>query len=175
MDLRITGGHARGRVLKLGVGRGVRPTSSRTREALFSLVGHDLVDYRFLDAYGGSGLIGLEAWSRGASVTIVERHPATFRALQRRGQELEVEWEAILGDILKVVSTLEAFDLVFADPPYRYEPGPVLLGLCEHVRGTLVYEAPKEAHLPTNVGPLELRKQRNYGSTQLAVYEFCHV
>jgi 16S rRNA (guanine966-N2)-methyltransferase len=170
MDLRITGGHARGRVLRHPVGRGVRPTSSRTREALFSLVGHDLGDCRFLDAYGGSGLIGIEAWSRGAAVTVVERHPATFRALQRRAQEVGVSWETVCGDVLKIVGALEPFDIVFADPPYRYEPGPVLAGLHEAVRGQLVYEAPKDAHMPDVIGHLELKKQRSYGSTQLVVY-----
>jgi 16S rRNA (guanine966-N2)-methyltransferase len=170
MDLRITGGRARGRVLKLAVERGVRPTSSRTREALFSLVGHDLGGSRFLDAYGGSGVIGIEAWSRGASVTVVERHPATFRALQRRGAELTVEWETIPGDVLKVVQQLEPFDIVFADPPYRFEPGPVLAGLQGVVREILVYEAARDAILPEEVENLMLEKQRSYGSTKLAIY-----
>ncbi|MCE7957512.1 MAG: 16S rRNA (guanine(966)-N(2))-methyltransferase RsmD, partial [Acidobacteria bacterium ACB2] len=73
LSLRITGGHLRGRVLE-GVPAGVRPTASRVREALFSMVGQDLRGWSVLDAFGGTGLLALEAVSRGAApVVVVER------------------------------------------------------------------------------------------------------
>ena len=62
--LRVTGGVLRGRVLPAPLPEGVRPTSARTREALFSIVGQDLEGLSFLDAFGGAGLIAIEAWSR---------------------------------------------------------------------------------------------------------------
>ena len=69
--MRITGGSLRGRVVPGKVRPGVRPTSSRVREALFSMVGQDLEGVRVLDAFGGSGLLSFEAYSRGAIVTTV--------------------------------------------------------------------------------------------------------
>ena len=107
--LRITGGQARGRVLKEPVGPGVRPTTDRVREALFSMVGQDLAGQTFLDAYGGSGIVAIEAWSRGAEVTIVERDRRTLKALERRGAEVGVQWTLVPGDVLRRVASLPSY------------------------------------------------------------------
>ena len=171
MDLRITGGRARGRVLGEPVGKGVRPTSSRVREAFFSLVGHELTGHRFLDAFGGSGLMGLEAWSRGADVTVIERHANTFKAIKRRGVELGAVWDVRCGDALRMASSLGGFEVVFADPPYRLQPEPILRALVECVTHTLVYESKKETPMPDAVDTFVLVKRRNYGSTSLSVYQ----
>jgi 16S rRNA (guanine966-N2)-methyltransferase len=94
---RIIGGEARGRRIRAPSGEETRPTSDRVREALFSSLESELGTLRgrtFLDLYAGSGGVGLEARSRGAVVTLVERSP-------RAG---------VPG----------GFEVVFADPPYGY-------------------------------------------------------
>lgn len=169
--LRITGGRARGRVLREPVPSGVRPTSSRVREALFSLVGHDLSGRTFLDAYGGSGAIGLEAWSRGATVTVVERDRRVAGSITRRGSEVGAEWTVRTGDVVRLAPTLGAFDIVFLDPPYDIGPLPAIEVLAPHVRERLVVETDDRRELPDRIGPLGLEKVRKYGQTVLRVYE----
>ena len=81
--MRITGGTLKGRVLPVPVSSGVRPTSSRVREALFSMVGNHLDGVTWLDAFGGAGLTALEASSRGAAVTVFEKMVGHIETLCR--------------------------------------------------------------------------------------------
>ena len=75
--MRITGGIHRGRVIKVPDGLEVRPTQDRVREALFNIIQNEIKGARFLDVFAGSGAVGLEALSRGASsATFVEQSPS---------------------------------------------------------------------------------------------------
>ena len=75
MTLRVVAGVQKGRRLKQPVGPGLRPTSARVKEALFSIIAERLSNARVLDLYAGSGALGLEALSRGArEVVFVENH-----------------------------------------------------------------------------------------------------
>lgn len=168
--IRLTGGQARGRVLREAVPRGVRPTSSRVREALFSLVGQELSGLRFLDAFGGAGLVALEAWSRGATVTVVERSPRVARSLRSRATEVSATLDVRIGDVLQLASGLGGFDGVFADPPYADDPAPVLDTLGPLAREWLVYEGRWPQALPETAGELVLDRSRGYGERGLWVY-----
>ena len=168
MRLRITGGRARGRVLQGRLPPGVRPTSSRVREALFSIVGQDLAGQTVLDAFGGAGRVGREAWSRGARVTVVERDRRALRAIRRHGEALGAEWTVRRGDVLK--ADLPVFDGVFADPPYGTDPAEVIEVLGPKARRWLVFEAPVGTEVPHSAGELELDRVREYGDTGLFVY-----
>ncbi len=141
------------------------------REALFSLVGQDLDATTVLDAYGGSGLLGLEAWSRGASVTIVERDRRAVQRIRENVGALRAEVRVIPGSIDKLVGRLEPFDLVLADPPYSLDPGPVLAMLAPVVGGKLILETDERTESPEQAGSLKLAKKRGYGGTRLWVYE----
>jgi 16S rRNA (guanine(966)-N(2))-methyltransferase RsmD len=149
---------------------GTRPTSARTREALFSIVGQDLEGARFLDACAGTGAVGLEAWSRGAEVTLVERAPAALRALGANVAALGARVTVVRGDIFAVAPRLEAFDVVFCDPPYAEAPEPLLIVLAPLARATLVYEASSAATAPASVGSLALDRVRHYGEGALWVF-----
>jgi 16S rRNA (guanine966-N2)-methyltransferase len=103
---------------------GVRPTQDRVREALFSILGARVVGAAFLDLFAGSGAVGVEAWSRGASrVCWVERSRRVFPVLRENVQALCGDAGRVLaGDAFQVLRRGGAgvgFDLVFADPPYR--------------------------------------------------------
>ena len=165
--MRITGGTARGRALRGRLPEGVRPTSARVREALFSMLGQDLDGLSFLDAFGGSGLVGLEAWSRGAQVTVYERRPAVARWIRDQGRQVGATWSVQVGDVTRVDQT---FDLVFADPPYADEPLPIAERLASCVGSELVFETPRGARLPDTLGELTLRRERRYGGTRLWRY-----
>jgi 16S rRNA (guanine966-N2)-methyltransferase len=108
-------------------GRLVRPTSNRAREALFSILAERVVGARVLDAFAGTGALGLEALSRGAQeVCFVESNPGVAMTLQKTLSHLGVEprCRVLVGDAVRALGrgALDGpFDLVFADPPYRAE------------------------------------------------------
>lgn len=166
---RITGGRARGRVLPADVPADVRPTASRVREALFSIVGQDLEGLRVLDAFGGTGLLGLEAWSRGASVVVVEQSAAAAAAIRANAAALGADLDVRTGDVRVLCEGLGLFDGVLVDPPYRLEPGPIVERLASQVRGWLVLELDEARPSPVVAGLTEDRR-RTYGGTALVLY-----
>ncbi len=105
--------------------KGVRPTSDRIREALFSSLG-SIEGARVLDLYAGTGAVGIEAISRGASeVVFVDRARASLAALRENLAALGVEggFRVLSGDAVLQIRRLsdrgERFDLIFVDPPYE--------------------------------------------------------
>ncbi|MEQ1508699.1 MAG: RsmD family RNA methyltransferase, partial [Myxococcota bacterium] len=148
----------------------VRPTSARVREAMFSLVGHDLSGLRVLDAFGGSGLLGLEAWSRGASVVVVEQDPSIARTIAQNVAEIGASVEVRVGDVRAVGPTLGGFDVVLIDPPYREAPGPILASLAGCARSVVVLESDAAVAAPDAPPGWALDRRRTYGGSALAVY-----
>lgn len=122
---RIIAGEAGGRRLAVPPGEGVRPTSDRVKESVFSALGPGrLVGARVIDLYAGSGALGLEALSRGADeALLVERDPAAARAIRTNIETLGFAGRAILR-IAPVAAVLggqapeQRFDLALLDPPY---------------------------------------------------------
>jgi 16S rRNA (guanine966-N2)-methyltransferase len=122
--LRIVGGQWRGRKIKAPAGERVRPTADRVREAWMSIVQPSLPDARVLDLFAGSGALGLEALSRGAShVDFVELDNASLRALRENVELLRAEASVTVhrADAMRFVEALGggAYGVAFADPPYR--------------------------------------------------------
>jgi 16S rRNA (guanine966-N2)-methyltransferase len=122
--LRIVGGQWRGRKIKVPAGERVRPTADRVREAWMSIVQPSLPDARVLDLFAGSGALGLEALSRGAShVDFVELDNASLRALRENVELLRADASVTVhrGDAMRFVEALGrgAYGVAFADPPYR--------------------------------------------------------
>ena len=121
--MRIVAGRWRGRAIEAPVGRQVRPTADRVREAWMSIVVPLLPDARVLDLCAGSGALGIEAVSRGAvSDDLVEIAPPSLRAIQHN-VELLGAGDAVRvhrQDALRFIEGLEAgaYDVAFADPPY---------------------------------------------------------
>ncbi len=122
---RVVAGRARGRRLTVPPS-GTRPTSDMAREGVFStltaLLG-DLDGARFLDLYAGSGAVGIEAWSRGATVTPVESALKALAAIRANVADLGAadEVTVVHGKTETVARDLASsgFDVVFADPPYE--------------------------------------------------------
>jgi 16S rRNA (guanine(966)-N(2))-methyltransferase RsmD len=169
VSLRITGGVLKGREVPEAVGAGIRPTSSRVREALFDLVGHDLGGTTVLDAFGGSGLVAIEAWSRGAEVTVTERSPRAARAIARRAEALGAEIAVRVADAERLAPELGEFDGIFVDPPYAADPGPAVRALAPRARSWLVLEVEGDRP-PPDAPPLRVDRVRRYGRTSLVVY-----
>lgn len=122
--MRIIAGEWGGRRLVAPAGRTTRPTTDRAREAWFSIIAAALPGARVLDLFAGSGALGLEALSRGASeATFVENDPRALAALRKNVDALGAgdRVSIIRGDALRAARALEvgAFDVAFADPPYE--------------------------------------------------------
>jgi 16S rRNA (guanine966-N2)-methyltransferase len=119
--VRISAGRWKGR--RLEVPAGVRPTSSRAREALFDILQHRIPGARVLDLCAGSGAVGLEAVSRGAArAVLVERDAEVLERnverLKPRPGEIRILRSAAGASVGSLGREGELFDLVFADPPY---------------------------------------------------------
>ncbi len=167
--MRISGGILRGRVVPGKVRSGVRPTSSRVREALFSMVGQDLNGVSVLDAFGGSGLLSFEAFSRGATVTTVERHRATSRQIQEAARTLGAKIDLRTDDARNVLSA-GSWDVVLLDPPYADDPVEWAAAAASAAEHTLVVEHRTGAQMPDAIGALELDRSRRHGDSVLTIY-----
>jgi len=120
--VRIIGGAWRSRVIRFSPGQDLRPTPDRVRETLFNWLGQDLSGKVCLDLFAGSGALGFEAASRGATrVVMVERDPAAFRALQANAAALNAAAvELRCADALEFLrADGGTYDVVFLDPPFR--------------------------------------------------------
>ncbi|GAA2512365.1 16S rRNA (guanine(966)-N(2))-methyltransferase RsmD [Streptomyces longisporus] len=125
---RVIAGAAGGRRLAVPPGNGTRPTSDRAREGLFStwqsLLGSPLQGERVLDLYAGSGAVGLEALSRGASHTLlVEADARAARVIRENVKSLGLPGAEVRAgkaeQIIQMPAPAPPYDLVFLDPPYR--------------------------------------------------------
>jgi 16S rRNA (guanine966-N2)-methyltransferase len=134
--MRVVAGSLRGRALKAPAGTATRPTSDRVREAVFSriesLAPEAIAGSRVLDAFAGSGALGIEALSRGAAgATFVERDRAALAALRANLTALGVERTAhvLAADVVRAAASGllpgAPFALLFIDPPYRIDKSEV--------------------------------------------------
>ena len=173
-QMRIVAGTLGGRRLKAPAGRATRPTSDRVREALFSILG-DLDGARVLDLFAGSGALGIEALSRGASAAVfVDTDPKALTAIKANLQALDITAKVHRRDAIAYLNNAgEApFDLVFLDPPYSSASemaGPLSERLpsvlSEDAR--IVSESDKRHPL---ILTLPLLDERVYGDTRIAIH-----
>ncbi len=119
--MRIVGGRWRGRKLEFPSIESIRPTPDRVRETLFNWLQLDIEGARCLDLFAGSGALGFEALSRGASYTVfVEREPVVGRYLRDTLARLQAaNAEVVVADAMPwLKGPSSAFDIVFLDPPF---------------------------------------------------------
>ena len=185
--MRITGGVHRGRTLVTPEGGATRPTSERVREALFNILSHGIEQIRdaplpqgarVLDLFAGSGALGLEALSRGATrVLFVDNAAAARAAIRENIETLQAAGATKLyrrdaANLGPMESNCGGpFDLVFLDPPYRCGLiAPALNGLREggwlNPDAVLVIELASDETLPEHTGYTEMDR-RIYGDTML--------
>ena len=185
--MRITGGIHRGRVLEAPGGRQVRPTSDRVREALFSILGARLDGARVLDLFAGSGALGLDALSRGAtSCRFVEEDRRVCDLIRRNIASLGLEerCDVVRGDAFSPTVAPSGsdgpFDLVLIDPPYRMtaDVTPVtsvgrlltrlwVEGIVDVPAGLVVLEHDRRARIDETWEHFVISDTRTYGDTSL--------
>ncbi len=182
--MRVIGGRAKRRRLKVPKGRALRPTADRVKEALFNILPHDLSGLKVLDLFAGTGNLSVEALSRGAAeAVLVDASREAARAIRENLQTLDFSEKSQIW-IIPVLRSLrllsrrgETFDLVFLDPPYEKDwvrktlKAIALQGLLRE-GGTLVVEHGVRERVEVDYGPLTLKDQRRYGTTLLSFFGY---
>lgn len=183
--MRIVAGTLKGRMINAPDGLDTRPTTDRVREALFSslfslLGGFDgLV---VLDAFAGSGALGIEALSRGAARAVFYEHDAKAAATLKRNLETcgigPDKAQIIRRDVLKAegADSTAPYNLVFLDPPYAYDPATVLeLASKLDAGAVIVYEhaldSRKQVDAAAQAAGLDILTSKKYGKTGITILE----
>jgi len=180
--MRVIGGVFRGRRLKSPEGISTRPTSDRVRESLFDVIAPRIKDARFLDAYAGTGAVGIEAISRGAKdVVFIEDARKALDSLETNLKMLgitdrvRVLRQPFDRSAIALGRESAPFDLIFLDPPYGHVEILKALRLVHatallSARGLLVAEHDATLALPPEEGSLALTRTLRYGGTVLSLY-----
>ncbi len=193
MSLRLTGGEFRGRIIQTPKHQHTRPTQARLRQALFNSIQTLIPEARILDLFAGSGALGFEALSRGASqVVFVEDAKSTVRLIEKNAQDLKVTDRSLIwadavdresrggqSGFWRRVTEAGPFDIILADPPYDggwemalLEQAPWREILTENGVFCLEWGSLKSqvSELPEHVGCLVKAREKNYGDSVLTTY-----
>ena len=177
--MRVISGTAKGTRLKTPEGLLTRPTSDRVKEAVFSIVQFEVQGSRFLDLFGGSGQMAIEALSRGAaSAVIVDGRRDACRLIQEnlRLTRLGDRAKVIQSDYLGYLGRCrETFDLVFLDPPYAEVFLENALKKISEIdilsdRGIIICERPADKTLNVEIPGLVRGKDYRYGKTWITLF-----
>ncbi len=177
--MRITGGRLKGRIITCPVGI-IRPAMDKMRESFFSVLG-ELDGKSFLDLFSGSGIIALEAASRGAeSVTLCEKDKLKIDTLLKNvslsedklGKKIECKFMAVE---LFLKRCKDQYDIIFCDPPFPYKYHEDIIKIVSDkallkADGVLLIHRPKERRISSTVGKLIKNDTRNYGHSILDFY-----
>jgi 16S rRNA (guanine966-N2)-methyltransferase len=181
--MRIIAGRFRSRRLKASIPNVTRPTSDRLRETLFNILGPCVIESVFLDAYAGTGGVGIEAISRGASrVFFVDRASKASAAIRASLESLDVTagYRVLQMELGRALDVLDRegvrFDIVFLDPPYlrsdlyvRDLEQLATRGLVKS-GSSIVAEHSRKLTLPPAVGRLRRVQTRQQGDSALSFY-----
>jgi 16S rRNA (guanine(966)-N(2))-methyltransferase RsmD len=175
--MRITGGIYCGRTVICPPGI-IRPAMDMMRESLFSILGN-LEGKSFLDLFSGSGCVGIEAASRGASVVhLVEKDRQKRATILGNISMVESTIKLFMADVNRFIPTAkQQYDIVYADPPFPMQ-GKVGLAqavdkqdlLCEGGLFIIHYPSEEKDQWPQQVGSLHCYDQRKYGRSTLRFY-----
>lgn len=176
--MRIIAGKYGGRVIATPTGRQMHPMGERIRNAIFNKLGADIAGAQVLDAFAGTGAVGIEALSRGAkSCLFIEKKRSTAQILQQNLDLLGVDEQAgrvVQVTVLQYLETTnneQQFDLIFADPPYFDTQNSAVRALvrCLKPTGQLILSNPKSAS-DLAIDGLELVDQRTYADAKISFY-----
>ena len=179
--MRITGGSARGQLLKTMPGLLVRPTTDRVREAVFSMLASLGTNMdTCLDLFAGTGALGIEALSRDASwVDFVDQNSRSCATIKNNLQSSGFKDKARVycSPVFKALKLLtNCYDVVFADPPYADTSlGMVLSELAKSTLlsdgSVIVVSHSSRSPLSANYGSLSSIKEKRYGDSSISIFQ----
>jgi 16S rRNA (guanine966-N2)-methyltransferase len=181
--MRVIGGNARGRRLKVPKGQTMRPTAARVKEALFNILPHDLSGTRVLDLFAGTGNLTIEALSRGASTAIlVDSSFESGKVIRENLRRLHLTdrtnvWIMPATRALRLLARDgDTFDMIFLDPPYDCQWIDRTLQIIAQGRllrasGMVIAEHSIREDVEPRYGSLALHDQRRYGRTLISFFQ----
>lgn len=177
--MRVIAGSARGTRLKTPDGMLTRPTSDRVKEAVFSIIQFDIAGSRFLDLFGGSGQMAIEALSRGASSAVLvdgRREACQLMRDNLKTTHLTERARVIQSDYLSYLEKCsDTFDLIFLDPPYAEVFLENALKKISEIdilsdRGIIICERPADKLTDLEIPGLQRGKDYRYGKTWVTLF-----
>ncbi|PIS00224.1 MAG: 16S rRNA (guanine(966)-N(2))-methyltransferase RsmD [Chlamydiae bacterium CG10_big_fil_rev_8_21_14_0_10_35_9] len=181
MSLKVTGGIYKGR--KIACPKNIaRPTQSIMRQSLFNSIQTSILDAFFLDLFSGSGIMGIEAISRGAKyVTFVDKSPLAVKVIKSNlsSLQIQIDHQVISNDAIAVISQLDTpYDFIYLDPPYKIavEIAPKVLYQLQKRNilkddGSIFLEMSSNDYREFEIENLKLVKHKKFGSSVLQQYK----
>lgn len=181
--MRVIGGNARGRRLKVPKGQSMRPTAARVKEALFNILPHDLSGTRVLDLFAGTGNLTIEALSRGAAAAIlVDSSFESGKAIRENLRRLHLTdrtkvWIMPATRALRLLARHgDTFDMIFLDPPYDRQWMDRTLPIIAREKllrgsGVVIAEHSIRENVEAHYDSLALHDQRRYGGTLVSFFK----
>jgi 16S rRNA (guanine(966)-N(2))-methyltransferase RsmD len=168
--MRIIAGKYKGTRLYTPKNKNIRPTTDRVREFLFSCIGQQINHARILDLFSGTGSFGIEAMSRGAChITFVDRSIKSVNLIKRNLEKVDLTADIHRRDVFSFLKTKQnlIYDIIFCDPPYNFNFYEKLFDMIYTHNNNpglmLIIESSKSI----NFKPFEIKKQKNFGNTQI--------
>ena len=179
--MRIIAGKRKGLLIKTIDGDSTRPTRDMVREALFSILTGRIVDCKFLDLFAGSGAIGIEALSRGASESyFADINPQCIRVIKENIAKAKFEDDSHVYnlDYKQVLKKLRGnkFDIIFIDPPYNKGMGVDAINLISDYDllsddGIVILETDTNEEVLEEIGDLKVYNNKRYGRNILNLFK----
>lgn len=176
--MRIISGSCRGRILDTLAGENTRPTLDRVKESVFNILGNSFYDIKVLDLFAGSGALGLEALSRGASFCdFVDLSKDAINIIKKNIEKCRMEEKTKIHKCdyelaIKKFSN-KNFDLVFLDPPYGKKLGIKALECLGNIvkdDGIVILETDECEDVPDIIGDFEKYDVRKYGRVLISFF-----
>ncbi|MBP6125259.1 MAG: 16S rRNA (guanine(966)-N(2))-methyltransferase RsmD [Leptotrichiaceae bacterium] len=182
--MRIISGKLKNRQIKSREGKETRPTLERIKESIFSIIGTEIIDSKFLDLYAGTGNIAIEALSRGARrAVLIEHDKEALRIIIDNLNNLNLDSmaRAYKNDVLRAIEILgrknEKFNIIFMDPPYKENvTTETIKGISKaellEKDGIIISEHSVYEKLDDKIGNFVKYDERNYNKKIISFYKF---
>ena len=170
-NIRITSGIFRGRSIASPKSNLTHPMGSREKLALFNLISDFLAEATVLDAYAGSGALGIEALSRGAkTVDFIEKTSKIAQTITNNLNSLNINNARVINIDVDKFDTTKQYDIILADPPYDNFRLNSIIRLTKYLKngGILVLSHPSSA---PDIPDLKLTKTRKYATANITIYQ----
>ena len=174
--MRVITGSARGRKLKTPENFDIRPTTDNVKESVFNIIQFDIEGRRILDLFAGTGQLGIECLSRGASSAVfVDQSREAVKIVKDNLKACGLTGTVVQADALSFLRTCGKFDIIFVDPPYDSDLYESVLNTVNSIDilsdgGIIVCESRRERTLPDMSAPYKKRREYTYGKVKLCIY-----
>lgn len=178
--MKIISGKLKGRVIDGYQIEGTRPTMDRVRESLFAMIQNKIQNSKVLDLFAGSGVLGLESYSNGASFVLFnDKNPICTKNIEIYCKKFQIESNVVIQTLpyQKCLNELakqeESFDIIFLDPPYKMECFQEIVEQIEKYKllkdgGIIVFEYD---HVYDWKSPYEMVKKKKYGNKFIEIHQ----